>query len=707
MSDPKKDIFRRVIFVFGGFCLLAVLIIWKIFSLQVYEGDYWSQRSQELTIKFETTSPVRGSIFSDNGSLLSASVPVFNIYIDFTSEKFRDKKFDTKVDSLANGLAQLFNDRTPSEYRRLLLNGRNKRYEYYLLKRNVTYKQLKAMRQLPVFNHGRYKGGLIAEQKTRREKPFRWLAERTLGFKSAQQGQRSVGIEAAYHDELKGVSGWRVMQKIAGGIYKPLRNEGEVEPKDGKDIVSTINVNLQDVAENSLHYHLRLHNAQSGCVVLMEVSTGEIKAIANLTRDKDGNYRESYNIAVGHATEPGSTYKLPALMAAFEDHKKLPDDSVDTGSGVYYWIAGKEMKDSHDGGYGKISVQRAFEVSSNIGVSKVINQAYAKNPMDFVNRLRKMNVDTRLNLQIQGEGRAFILDTSSSYWNKTALPYMSIGYSVKMTPLQTLTFYNAVANNGKMVKPMFVKEIREQGKTVKVFEPEIISEAICSPATVRMAQQILEGVVTKGTAADLFKGCQYTVAGKTGTARINQQGVGYEVDGIKKYQASFVGYFPADKPKYSCIVVFYEPNAGHYYASKVAAPVFRELADKIYSTNLDLHQELKPDTTLIAGNIPQLKKGRGQPARIVCENLNVHLADEITDEWISVKQDKNEIKALPLKYAPGFVPDVTGMGLRDALLLLENYGISVQAAGRGKVISQSLQAGSRIAPGSQIQLTLN
>jgi cell division protein FtsI (penicillin-binding protein 3) len=707
MSDPKKDIFRRVILVFAGFCLLAVLITWKIFSLQVYEGEYWRQRSEELTIRFETTEPVRGNIFSDNGSLLSASVPVFHIYLDFTSEKFKDRMFDSKLDSLAEGLAAIFNDRSPSEYKRILVNGRSKGYEYYLLKRNVTYKQLKAMRQLPVLRHGRYKGGLIAEQKTRREKPFRWLAERTLGFKSNQKGQRSVGIEAAFNDELKGVSGWRVMQKIAGGIYKPLRNEGEVEPKDGRDIVSTINVNLQDVAENSLHYHLKKHNAYSGCVVLMEVSTGEIKAIANLTRDPQGNYKESYNIAIGQSTEPGSTFKLPALMAAFEDGKILPNDTVDTGKGIYYWIPGKPMKDSHEEGYGRITVQRSFEVSSNIGVSKVIHQSYAKNPMDFVNRLRSMQVDTRLNLQIQGEGRAFILDTSNAYWSKVALPYMSIGYSVKMTPLQTLTFYNAIANNGKMVKPMFVKEIREQGKTVKVFEPEIISEAICSPSTLRMAQQLLEGVVAKGTAADLFKGAQYTVAGKTGTARINQAGEGYEVDGLKKYQASFVGYFPADKPKYSCIVVFYEPNAGQFYASKVAAPVFRELADKIYATNLELHQELKPDTTILANNLPSLKKGRSLPAKIVSHHLQFKIANDAGDEWMAVKQEKNVIKTYPMKYTPGMVPDVTGMGLRDALLLLENYGISVQASGRGKVISQSLEAGSRINPGSQIQLTLN
>jgi cell division protein FtsI (penicillin-binding protein 3) len=706
MIDPKKDIFRRLIFVFAGFGLLSALIVWQIVNIQFREGEKWKQLAQELTIRFETTEPVRGSIFSDNGSLLSGSVPVFNLYIDFTAEKFRDKHFESKLDSLSNGLAEVFKDRPAAEYKRIIQQGRKKGHEYYLLKRNVSYKQLKAIRQLPVLRHGRYKGGLIAEQKSRREKPFRWLAERTLGFKSYQQNQRSVGIEAAFHDDLKGVSGWRVTQKIAGGIYKPLRSEGEVEPKDGRDIISTINVNLQDVAENSLLYHLKLHNAKSGCVVLMEVSTGEIKAIANLMRDNDGNYKELYNIAVGRSSEPGSTFKLPALLAAFEDGKKLPDDSVDTGNGIYYWIPGKPMKDSHEGGYGKITVQRAFELSSNIGISKVINQSYSKNPMDFINRLRKMKVDAPLNLQISGEGHAFILDTSSAYWSKTALAYMSIGYSVKMTPLQILTFYNAIANNGKMVKPMLVKEIREQGKTVKVFEPEIISEAICSPATVSMAKKLLEGVVTHGTAAELFKGAQYTVAGKTGTARINQPG-NVEDDGVKKYQSTFVGYFPADKPKYSCIVVFYEPNAGQYYASKVAAPVFRELADKIYSTNLELHQELKPDSVLLAENFPYVKKGRSQPAQVIYDHLNLKMKQPFNEEWISVKPEKNELKIQALKIIPGYVPDVTGMGLRDALLLLEQCGISVQTTGRGKVISQTLPAGSKATPGALIQLTLN
>jgi cell division protein FtsI (penicillin-binding protein 3) len=706
MSDLKKVIYLRALLVFAGFCLMGALIIWRIFMLQFKEGDYWRQQAEDMTMRVEKIEPVRGSIFSDNGSLLSTSIPVFNIYVDFTAKKFSGKNIHSTLDSLAYALSALFNDRPVSEYRRILQQGRSRGYEYYLLKRNVTYRQLKKLKQMPVFRHGRFHGGLIAEQRHRRVKPYRWLAERTIGFKSMQSGQRSVGIEAAFDNELRGVSGWRVMQKIAAGVYKPLRSEGEVEPKDGKDIITTLNIYLQDVAENSLLHHLRLHRAKGGCVVLMEVSTGEIKAIANLVRDSDGNYRELYNLAVGHSSEPGSTFKLQALMAVLEDRKATIDDTVNTGQGVYFWLADKPMKDIREGGYGNITIRQAFAVSSNIGVSKVVHKAYAKNPMAFVNTLRRMKVDTPLNLQIHGEGHSFILDTSSRYWSRVALPYMAIGYSVKLTPLQILTFYNAVANNGKMVKPLLVKEIREQGRPIKVFQPEVLCESICSPATVRMAQEMLREVVVNGTAADLFKACQYTVAGKTGTARISRDG-SYESDGQVKYQAAFVGYFPAEQPRYSCIVVFYEPEGGQFFASRVAAPVFRELADKIYSGSLEMHPEVQPDSSLLAGcNLP-VKKGRLASLSVLGPDFNLPIPDQTEEEWIVLSKENGQSRVNPLIITPGRVPDVTGMGLRDAVLLLENLGLVVHAQGKGKVVAQSLHAGTPLVPGNTIHLELN
>ncbi len=706
MSDLKQVIYLRALLVFAGFCLIGALIVWRIVILQFKEGDYWRQRAEDITMRVEKIEPVRGSIFSDDGSLLSTSIPVFNIYVDFTAKKFREKNIKPTLDSLAHALSALFNDRPVSVYRKILLHGHSRGYEYYLLKRNVTYRQLKKLKQMPVFRHGRFNGGFIAEQRHRRVKPYRWLAERTVGFKTMQPGQRSVGIEAAFDNELKGVSGWRVIQKIAGGVYKPVRSEGEVEPKDGRDIITTLNVYLQDVAENSLLHHLKLHRARSGCVVLMEVNTGEIKAIANLVRDSDGNYRELYNLAVGHSSEPGSTFKLPALMAVLEDKKATIYDTVNTGHGTYYWLSDKPMKDPREGGYGNITIKQAFAVSSNIGVSRVVYKAYAKNPMAFVNTLRRMKVDTPLNLQIHGEGKGFILDTSSHYWSRVALPYMAIGYSVKLTPLQILTFYNAIANNGKMVKPLLVKEIREQGKPIKVFQPEILCESICSPATLGMAQEMLREVVISGTGAELFKGCQYTVAGKTGTARISRGG-SYEPEGQIKYQAAFVGYFPAEKPRYSCIVVFYEPEGGQFFASRVAAPVFRELADKIYSASLEMHPEVQPDSSLLAGcNLP-VKKGRLSPLTVIGPDLNLNLPDQVEEEWIALSRERGQAKTNALNITPAQVPDVTGMGLRDAVLILENLGLVVHAQGKGQVVAQSLHAGTRLAPGTTIYLELN
>ncbi|MCC6385354.1 MAG: transpeptidase family protein [Bacteroidia bacterium] len=706
MKDARRSVFNRVLLVFAGFCIFGILIFWKIFTLQIVEGEIWKEKAEELTIAYQNIEPIRGSIYSDNGSLLSTSLPVFTLYVDYTTHYFLDKSFSSKIDSVSQGLSQLFNDKTASEYRRILIEGKRRGSRYSLLKRNVTYKQLKEVRQLPVFRHGRYKGGLIAEQQSKPQKPFKWLAERTLGYVTREKGERSVGIEAAFDEHLRGVRGIRLVQKIAGGIWKPVRNENEVEPKDGLDVISTINVNLQDVAENSLMYHLKVHNAESGCVVLMEVSTGEIKAIANLVRNSDGSYSENYNIAVGRSTEPGSTFKLPALMAAFEDSRALPSDTVDTEKGIHYWISRKPMRDSHEGGYGRITVQRAFELSSNIGVSKVINKSYSRNPMEFVKRLRSMGVDAPLGLQIKGEGRPFIMDTSSKGWSRFDLPYMSIGYSVRMTPLQLLTFYNAIANNGRMVKPLFVKEIREQGKTVRKFETEVLSEAICSQATIEKAKKLLEGVVESGTAAGSFKNSQYKVAGKTGTARI-AQGTMYEADGQKKYQASFIGYFPAESPKYSCVVVFYEPSY-QYYASQVAVPVFRELADKIYSTDIELHKEVQKEDLLLASHLPVQQKGRSHQLKMVYDQLNINNPVNLTDEsWSVIKTDNGVVKAASLSFASNLVPDVKGMGIRDALLLLEGMGLRVNAEGRGKIISQSLNPGMKITHGSEIILVLN
>ncbi|MEP7168292.1 MAG: penicillin-binding transpeptidase domain-containing protein, partial [Bacteroidota bacterium] len=494
-------------------------------------------------------------------------------------------------------------------------------------------------------------------------------------------------------------------QKISGNVWKPLNDENEVDPKEGNDVISTIDVNIQDVAENSLQTQLEMHKAESGCAILMEVATGEILAIANLHRGQDGFYHEDFNSCIGQSTEPGSTFKLVSMLAAMEDRYVDLDDSIDTQKGIVYWTSGRPMKDSHEGGYGKISVKHAFEVSSNVGISKIIYKYYSKNPQAYIDRLRKMHIGELLGLQIEGEGMPLIKDTKNKSWSKTTLPYMSIGYECKLTPLQILTIYNMVANNGTMVKPRFVKEVRQKGQLVKSYPVEIIADSVCSIATIKKAKQLLEGVVQHGTATNL-KNSEYQIAGKTGTARIANNNSGYE-DGGVKYQASFVGYFPADNPKYSCMVVVYAPSGDVYYAAQVAGPIFKEIADKVYATNMEMHKELQRDSSFAQNSFPFIKPGFEREANKVFAKLNMpekQIAGE-NDVTEKIKTEKKS-KAVSAKIEDKIVPNVIGMGLRDAIYILENRGMQVTVMGRGSVIKQSLDAGIKINKGQLITIEL-
>lgn len=703
MGETKKDILWRVYLIYIFFCLFGLAIIVQICRLQFVQGEYWRSQADSLTTRYFKIEPSRGNIYSVDGSLLATSVPIYELRIDFKAEAMTSKTFTEKVDSLALKLSTLFGDKSFLEYKRILKEGRRDRDRFFLLKKNVSYNQLKKVREFPIFRAGRYKGGLIVEQSSKRERPFNMLAARTIGYK--KHDVAPVGLEGSFDEYLKGKSGLRLMQKISGGIWKPLNDDNEIDPQDGYDVNTSIDINIQDVAENALLKELQRHNAESGCAVLMEVSTGEIRAIANLKKDNDGIYGEGFNSAIGQSTEPGSTFKLASLLAAIEDGYVDLDDTVDTQGGVVYWTSGRPMKDSHHGGYGRISVKKAFEVSSNVGISKIISKYYSKNPQAFIDRLRKMHVGYELGLQVSGEGKPVLKDTKAKSWSKTSLPYMSIGYECQMTPLQILTFYNAIANNGKMVKPRLVKDITNKGQVIKHFPEEVIADSVLSPSTIAMAREILEGVVQNGTATNV-KHSQYKIAGKTGTARIANNKDGYESGGIK-YQASFVGYFPADEPKYSCMVVVYAPSNDLYYAAQVAAPIFKEIADKVYSTNLDLHDELQRDSTLAEGNTHVIKSGLASKIKKVeaglgLDNLNV----QDGSQWLSFSGKENRTKASEIKIRKNIVPDVSGMGLRDAVYLLESAGLQVTATGRGAVIKQSLSAGVKVVKGQQIIIEL-
>lgn len=542
----------------------------------------------------------------------------------------------------------------------------------------------------------------MIDQRNVRELSFQKLAARTIG---TLRDVKPVGIEAAYNEELRGITGKRLMQRLSGNVWMPVRDKAEVEPKDGNDLISTIDINIQDVAEQSLEDHLRFHNADHGCAVLMEVETGEIKAIANLSKTPSGNYDENYNYAIGEATEPGSTFKMASLLAAFDDGLVEPDDTVSVGNGSYSYF-GQPMKDSHPPKASRLSVQQAFETSSNVGISKVITQHYAKRPEAFMEKLHAFGLGKPLGLEISGEGQPRIKSTTDKDFNsRVSLPWISIGYESKLTPLQMLAFYNAVANNGRMVRPRLIKEIRHHGKLVKEFMPDILRDSIASQDAIRKIKTLLEGVVEHGTASSLNKS-PYKIAGKTGTAQIANPKFGYDVN-HRSYQASFVGYFPADKPKYSCIVVVYAPSNNFYYGGAVAAPIFKEIADKVFSNHFDLQKEqIEEDTSSFT--MPLALVGIQKDVRKVLAKLDHPVESTNLDaSWVSTSLRDDKVVLQERKILKGTVPNVIGMGARDAVYLLENSGLRVRMNGKGVVTSQSLNGGSRLMKGDLILIELS
>lgn len=708
--DVRKDILWRIYLVYLFVFLLAALIIGRVAKIQFSEGDFWRQRAAELTVKEVNIEAVRGNIFDINGQLLATSLPYYEIAVDLNTDAITDEVFDANVDSLAYALANLFGDKNKAQYKRELVHAKVSGDRYHTLYNDASYKQLQKLKTFPLFRKGRNKGGLICTQKGKREYPFKFLALRTIG--SYRENAKPVGLEGAFNKQLTGIGGTRLVRRIAGGVEMPVNGENEVEPEDGCDIVSTIDINIQDVAENALYDQLKKHQAGWGCVVLMEVATGEIRAIANLARVDSADYRESFNYAIGHSTEPGSTFKLVSLMAAMEDGFIDLDDTINTGNGVWRFLK-QEVKDSHQGGLGKLTVKQVFEKSSNVGTAKLIYKHYSDDPQKFIDRLFKMGINLEPQLDIAGSGRARIKTTKSKEWSKYSLPWMAWGYELTLTPLQILTFYNAVANEGTMMKPRFVREVRKQGKALKAFEPEVIHQRIASASTIKSAREMMEGVVEEGTATNLSN-ADYKIAGKTGTAQIAGRG-GY---GNKKgnwnvtYQASFVGYFPADNPKYSCIVVVNAPSQGVYYGNAVAGPIFKEISDKVYSTLLDIHSEVK-EVQAVSSKVPGIKGGSRKDIQTICSDLNI-LANTnassaeyinvvpLSDSSITVGEN-NITQAL----ARQTMPNVLGMGLKDALYLLENAGIRVKVSGKGTIRKQSVLPGTKFSRGTELTLELS
>lgn len=693
----KRDILWRIYLAFFIVGVAGIAVIVQAGRIQTVEGDYWRNLADSTTLSYVPIDAERGNILSSDGRLLATSLPFFEVRFDINTDALTDEIFNANRKELAKKMSGYFGDKSATEYENFLIKARKSKQRYVLIRKEVTYPQLQVMKTWPIFNLGRYKGGFITIQHNKRVMPFRMLAHRTIGY--TRDDIKPVGLEGTFDTELAGVRGKRLMQKIAGGAWIPVNDENEISSENGKDVLTTLDVNLQDVVESALLDAVTKHNAAYGTAILMEVSTGKIKAIANVGKTKD-SYWENFNYAVGEATEPGSTMKLASALALLEDGYVSLNDSVDLELGSRQFHD-KTMRDSEKHNLRNVTVKHAFEVSSNVAFSKLIDKHYSHQPEKYIEHLKKFGLHEVTGVEIKGEAVPYIKDPSSNHWSGITLPWMAVGYEWRLTPLQILTFYNAIANDGHVVKPYLVDAILKNGKTVQKFKPEVSKRQICSDKSLKQVRQMLEGVVLNGT-GDHLVSKNYAFAGKTGTAQIVKSGR-YE----KVYQASFAGYFPAENPKYSCIVVINSPSNGIFYGGWVAGPVFREIADKVYAMSFDMHKSSNKYHDYLAEKIPFLKPGYKPDALEVYKALDVKCKTETDALWVSYQRRANDIELTEKPMNDKQVPNVQGMGLKDALYLLENYGLNVQVKGKGRVRQQSLTPGSIATKGQTILIELS
>ena len=691
-----KKIKRRAVLIYLVMILLSIGVVSRTIYTQVFESSKWSAEKYKI-IKTEAVNAPRGNIYSDDYSLLATSIPEYEVHWD--SKMVSKSFFNKNIDELSTKLSDLFKDKTAAEYQRLLRSYKSKGTQYGLIRRKVDYNQLKLLKTFPIFEENRLISGFIYSQTNKRQKPFKRLAERTIGYD--RKNSKSVGLEGAFNFYLKGQDGEVLKQKLAGNEWMPIR---EIESKPGKDIVTTLNIRFQDIAENALENCLVRHDADYGSLVLMEVQTGEIKAIVNLKKNEDETSIEDYNYAIAELSDPGSTFKLASLIAGLEDGFFKTKDSVNTYNGIHQFYD-RFMNDTKKGGYGKLSLADAFVKSSNVGISKLVVEYYSKNPAQFVDRLYSMGLNEPLDILISGESSPNILHPkgNKSNWSGTTLPWMSIGYGIEMTPLQILSFYAAIANDGKRMRPFFVKSIQENGKIEKEIKPQVINPSICSKTTIDIVKEMMLNVVENGTAENL-KNDKYKIAGKTGTAQLLIEGIYSK----QRHQSSFVGYFPADQPMYACIVVVKDPKKNGFYGGEVAGPVFKELADYVFANDLSLIETNKQ----YAEQTPISKDGNKAKLQEVYKAIEVKTnAQEIQSDWVLTyaKEDRIELKTRNIEddIVKNKMPNLVGMPIQDVLFLLENYGLDVIFSGRGAVKSQSITKGSRIQKGQKIFLELS
>lgn len=723
MADTEKPKDNRILSCYFIVVLLLSIVVGGIlfclFRTAFVEKDIWLKVAESQKRPDRLVYPSRGNIYSSDGKLMATSVPRYYLFMDFGADCFskpsknwnsRDSLLYSKrngIDSLSVYLARKLKNRSAAGYKAHLVRGlKSKSRQYAIYEGKISYSDLKEIRQFPFFRLGRFKSGFYYKQMVQRQKPFGMLASRTIGdiygeIEAGGTTKGKNGLELQYDSLLRGQAGLSSVRRVGGS----WTNVVEVDPVDGMDVVTTIDIDIQDVTEKALVDKLKEIDAESGTAVVMEVETGQVKAITNMARIREGVYAETKNHAVADEIEPGSTFKVASMMVALEDGVVSPNDTVDVGNGIYMY-KGARMTDhnANKGGYHRISAAEAIWYSSNIGVAKIILKAYEKNPSKYVDGLYRIGLNKPLDLEIPGAGRAKIRhpkDSTAAYWSKTTLPWMSFGYETQIPPIYTLTFFNAIANNGKMVRPFFTKEIRKNGDTVEEFSTTVVNSSICSSKTLAIIKEMLLGVVENGTAKNVHSDA-ISIAGKTGTAQIATGGV-YRTSG---HQVTFCGYFPADAPKYSCIVVIRRPRIGYPSGGTMSGGVFKNIAEKVYANSLSFDPDDLPEDSLKV-MVPSVKGGDMDALGYVLDELDVDYEDKEADtRWVTARAKEKEVELKDIPIKKGLVPNVVGLGAKDAVFLLESAGLKVSVSGSGRVTSQSIPVGRNVVKGQTISLVL-
>jgi len=701
--EVKRDILWRVYLSFIGIVLLSFVVLGRAFYIQHAEGDYWRNMSDSMHQKFIELDADRGTIYSEDGQMLSTSIPYFDIYIDFAAEGLRDKggkRFKENIDSFAIALAGYFGDKSVKEYKKDLQLAYNEKERYYSLKKALNFDQYKAFRQFPLARLGRNKSGVIVEVKTKRLNPFGLLARRTIGL--SRENAQNVGLERTYDSLLKGSTGKRLVRFISGGAFVPVEGY-EIDPENGKDIITTLDINIQDIAETALMRMMVQSEAQNGTCIVMETATGKIKAIANLGRTKNGTYDEDLNYAL-HTTEPGSTIKLATLLAVIDAGSSKIDDMVEVGTAGHQYVGVRNVTDAERSPKAVLSVREAFAHSSNVGMSKLAYKAFANQPDLYKSYLHKFHLHQKTGIGLVGEASPKLPKIKRNKEGLHAMLTASFGYAIEVSPLHTAMLYNAVANNGRLMKPYLVSTIKSNGVPVQEFEPVVLEENFVKKEAISGARSAMEAVVTEGTAKHVFKDSPFPVAGKTGTAHFSGGNIKYH-HGV--YLASFAGYFPADKPQYTIVVlVKTKPHAAMHYGGQIAAPVFKEVANKLYAMYVQRKQATP--TNLVVDSSAYSYAGYTKDVKNVLHTLDVrYKGANASLPWSRMLTNNGATVMQQLPVGKKVMPDVQGMNVKDAVYLLENLDVKVVVNGRGKVVMQSIAAGTSLNKNVNVTLLLN